>query len=45
MKHAAPIMIRQRSGSIINMASIVGIQAGIGSLADPTVKSLRRSCT
>lgn len=39
MKHAAPIMIRQRSGSIINMASIVGIQAGIGSLAYSTVKA------
>ncbi len=30
MKHAAPIMKEQRSGSIISTASVCGIQAGIG---------------
>lgn len=39
MKHAAPIMIAQGSGSIINMASIVGHRAGIGSLAYSTAKA------
>jgi NAD(P)-dependent dehydrogenase (short-subunit alcohol dehydrogenase family) len=39
MKHAAKVMIGQRSGSIINMASIVGIRAGIGSLAYSTAKA------
>ncbi len=39
MKHAAPIMIRQRSGSIINMSSIVGIRAGIGDITYSTVKA------
>jgi NAD(P)-dependent dehydrogenase (short-subunit alcohol dehydrogenase family) len=31
MKHAAPIMMRQRSGSIINNASIAGTRAGYSS--------------
>jgi NAD(P)-dependent dehydrogenase (short-subunit alcohol dehydrogenase family) len=39
MKHAAPIMIGQGSGSIINMASIVGHRAGIGSIAYSTAKA------
>jgi NAD(P)-dependent dehydrogenase (short-subunit alcohol dehydrogenase family) len=39
MKYAAPIMIRQRSGSIINMASVVGIRAGIGSITYSTAKA------
>ena len=39
MKYAAPVMVHQRSGSIVNMGSIVGIQAGIGSLAYSTAKA------
>src|SRR5262249_2836749 len=31
MKHAAPIMMRQRSGSIINTASVAGTRAGYSS--------------
>ncbi len=30
MKHAAPVMKRQRSGSIISTASVAGIRAGMG---------------
>jgi NAD(P)-dependent dehydrogenase (short-subunit alcohol dehydrogenase family) len=30
MKHAAPIMAAQRSGSIINVASVNGVRAGLG---------------
>lgn len=39
MKYAAPIMIAQRSGSIVNMSSIVGLRAGIGDITYSTVKS------
>jgi NAD(P)-dependent dehydrogenase (short-subunit alcohol dehydrogenase family) len=39
MKHAAPIMIRQRSGSIINMASINGTRAGYITLTYATAKA------
>ena len=31
MKHAAPIMIRQRSGSIINNGSVAAVRAGLSS--------------
>jgi NAD(P)-dependent dehydrogenase (short-subunit alcohol dehydrogenase family) len=39
MKHAAPIMMRQRSGSIINMASINGTRAGYITLTYATAKA------
>ena len=39
MKHAAPIMKRQRSGSIINMASVNGTRAGYITLAYATAKA------
>lgn len=39
MKHAAPIMIRQRSGSIINMASVNGTRAGYITLTYATAKA------
>lgn len=32
MKHAAPIMVAQKSGSIINVASVNGTRAGLGGL-------------
>jgi len=47
MKHAAPIMRRQRSGSIISTASVAGLQAGFGphiySAAKAAVIHLTRS--
>jgi NAD(P)-dependent dehydrogenase (short-subunit alcohol dehydrogenase family) len=39
MKHAAPLMIARGGGSVINTASIAGIQAGFGPLAYSTAKS------
>jgi NAD(P)-dependent dehydrogenase (short-subunit alcohol dehydrogenase family) len=39
MKYAAPVMLRQRSGSIINMASINGLQAGFTTLGYSTAKA------
>lgn len=39
MKHAAPIMKRQKSGSIINTGSIAGLQAGVG----PVVYSVAKA--
>jgi len=47
MKHAAPIMKRQRGGSIISTASVAGLQAGYGphvySAAKAAVVHLTRS--
>jgi NAD(P)-dependent dehydrogenase (short-subunit alcohol dehydrogenase family) len=45
IKHVSPIMMRQKSGSIINMSSIVGIRAGIGSIAYSTAKAAVRHLT
>ena len=39
IKHAAPIMRRQRSGSIVNVASIGGHRAGFGSIAYGAAKA------
>jgi len=39
MKHAAPIMMRQQSGSIINTASVNGTRAGYITLAYATAKA------
>jgi NAD(P)-dependent dehydrogenase (short-subunit alcohol dehydrogenase family) len=39
MKYAAPIMMRQQSGSIINTASVNGTRAGYGSLTYATAKA------
>ena len=38
MKHAAPLMIARGGGSIINTASIAGLQAGFGPLAYSAAK-------
>jgi NAD(P)-dependent dehydrogenase (short-subunit alcohol dehydrogenase family) len=39
MKHAAPLMLERGGGSIINTASIAGLQAGFGPLAYSTAKA------
>ena len=39
MKYAAPAMLREHSGSIINMASINGLRAGFGTLGYSTAKA------
>ncbi|MFC3071221.1 SDR family NAD(P)-dependent oxidoreductase [Phenylobacterium soli] len=39
MKHAAPLMIERGGGSIINTASIAGLQAGYGPIAYSTAKA------
>jgi NAD(P)-dependent dehydrogenase (short-subunit alcohol dehydrogenase family) len=39
MKHAAPMMIERGGGSIINTASIAGLQAGYGPLAYSSAKA------
>ena len=38
MKHATPLMLERGGGSIINTASIAGLQAGFGPLAYSTAK-------
>jgi NAD(P)-dependent dehydrogenase (short-subunit alcohol dehydrogenase family) len=39
MKHATPLMLERGGGSIINAASIAGLQAGFGPLAYSTAKA------
>ncbi|WP_374575086.1 SDR family NAD(P)-dependent oxidoreductase [Phenylobacterium sp.] len=39
MKHAAPLMIERGGGSIINTASIAGLQAGFGPIAYSSAKA------
>jgi NAD(P)-dependent dehydrogenase (short-subunit alcohol dehydrogenase family) len=39
MKHAVPLMLERGGGSIVNTASIAGLQAGFGPIASSTAKA------
>ena len=40
MKHVAPIMVRQNSGSIVNVGSIAGLRGGVDYGSKPTENEL-----